>query len=318
MSCPRPGPPSSLWDISCRFTYLLWSLKWGKPRRFQSLDATGLEWQTTSPPPPENFEQTPIVTKPLTTITKWSTPVSEADLATEPAKSLVEPQYDDLDQQHEAATLGMWTFLATEVLFFGGMICGYVVYRNLYFTAWHQGSEIVDNFRFLGISSGAWNTAVLLTSSLTVAIGVRAARLGQNRRLSHMLIITLILGVAFLGIKAAEYTHEYFEGVMPCPQCFSPRRRDRLRPHRASQSTGENFSKLRSEFQLFWVFYFFLTGTHALHMIIGVGLFSFLLIRARKGQYTPTSHNQVEVIGLYWHFVDLVWIFLFPLLYLVK
>src|SRR5580658_7615202 len=108
-----------------------------------------------------------------TTITKWISRMSE----------LVAHQFDDLEQQTEADTLGMWTFLATEVLFFGGMICGYCVYRLLHFTAWHEGSLIVDNFRWLGISSGAWNTAVLLTSSLSVAMGVRAAKMGNNSML---------------------------------------------------------------------------------------------------------------------------------------
>ncbi len=130
------------------------------------------------------------------------------------------------DQQTEAGTLGMWTFLATEVLFFGGLICGYTIYRHLYFTAWHQGSLVVDNFRWLGISSGAWNTAVLLTSSLTVALGVRAAKLGQQPPGSWRLlsICTLVIpAIAFLAIKGAEYTHEYREGVMPgISQCFPP------------------------------------------------------------------------------------------------
>jgi cytochrome c oxidase subunit 3 len=230
----------------------------------------------------------------------------------------VEHQFDDVEQQREAATLGIWAFLGTEVLFFGGMICGYVVYRRLYFTAWHQGSLITDNFRFLGISSGAWNTAVLLTSSLTVALSVRATQLGQNRALIKLLIATMVFGIAFLGIKAAEYTHEYHEGVIPGESMFHPDDEVTADLHRAADNTGANPATLRGQFRLFWLFYFFMTGVHALHMIIGVGLFTFLLIRARRGKYTPASHAQVEIIGLYWHFVDLVWIFLFPLLYLVK
>jgi cytochrome c oxidase subunit 3 len=231
---------------------------------------------------------------------------------------LVAHQFDDLEQQTEAGTLGMWTFLATEVLFFGGMICGYTIYRHLYFPAWHQGSLIVDNLRWFGISSGAWNTAVLLTSSLTVALGVRAAKLGRNRTLLRMLVATLLLGIAFLGIKAAEYTHEYYEGVMPCRGVFHP---DDEISSNLQHTAGEqqiNQSFLLHEFQLFWVFYFFMTGVHALHMVIGIGLFTYLLIEARRGRYTPQKHAQVEVMGLYWHFVDLVWIFLFPLLYLVR
>jgi cytochrome c oxidase subunit 3 len=222
---------------------------------------------------------------------------------------LVAHQFNDLDQQTEAGTLGMWTFLATEVLFFGGMICGYSVYRHMYFPAWHQGSLVVDNFRWLGISSGAWNTAVLLTSSLTVALGVRAAKLGRNRTLITMLALTLVLGIAFLLIKAAEYTHEYREGVVPGYSYFHPD---------VEISAKLPGASLRHEFQLFWVIYFFMTGTHALHMIVGIGLFTFLIIQAKRRRFTPEKHAHVEIMGLYWHFVDLVWIFLFPLLYLVR
>ncbi|HEX4054023.1 MAG TPA: cytochrome c oxidase subunit 3 [Tepidisphaeraceae bacterium] len=231
---------------------------------------------------------------------------------------LVAEQFDDLEQQTEAGTLGMWTFLATEVLFFGGMICGYTVYRHLYFPAWHNASLIVDNFRFLGVSSGAWNTAVLLTSSLTVALGVRAVKLGQNRLLGRLLAATLILGIAFLLIKAAEYTHEYHEGVMPCYGVFHPDAEISANLHRAAIGSQISETKLLRQFQLFWVFYFFMTGVHAVHMLVGVGLFTFLLIETRRGRYTPQKHAPVEIMGLYWHFVDLVWIFLFPLLYLVR
>jgi cytochrome c oxidase subunit 3 len=231
---------------------------------------------------------------------------------------LVAHQFDDLDQQTEAGTLGMWTFLATEVLFFGGLICGYSIYRHLYFTAWYQGSLVVDNLRWLGISSGAWNTAVLLTSSFTVAVGVRAAKLGRNRLLQWMLGVTMILGVMFLIIKAAEYTHEYREGVMPCQGVFHPDEQASADLQRAAAENHINDDVLRHEYQLFWVFYFFMTGVHAVHMIIGIGLFTFLLIENRRGRFTPQKHAPVEIMGLYWHFVDLVWIFLFPLLYLVR
>jgi cytochrome c oxidase subunit III len=231
---------------------------------------------------------------------------------------LVAHQFDDLAQQTEAGTLGMWTFLATEVLFFGGMICGYTIYRHLYFPAWHQGSLVVNNFRFLGISSGAWNTAVLLTSSLTVVFAVHAARIGNRQMLSRALVFTLALGIAFLLIKAAEYTHEYREGVMPCRGVFHPDPEISADLHRAAMDNRVDDIAITRQFQLFWVFYFFMTGVHALHMLIGIGLFSYLLAEAKRGRYTPQKHAPVEIMGLYWHFVDLVWIFLFPLLYLVR
>jgi cytochrome c oxidase subunit III len=231
---------------------------------------------------------------------------------------LVAHQFDDLRQQEDAANLGMWTFLGTEVLFFGGLICGYAIYRHLYFPAWHQGSLIVDNLRWLGVSSGAWNTAVLLTSSLTVVLGVRAARLGDNRMLARMLSLTLLLGIVFLLIKVAEYTHEYREGVMPCRGVFHPDHEASEDLRRTAAEFGVDEDSLRHEFQLFWCFYFFMTGVHALHMIVGLGLFTYLLIETRRGRFTPQKHAPVEIMGLYWHFVDLVWIFLFPLLYLVR
>jgi cytochrome c oxidase subunit 3 len=133
-----------------------------------------------------------------------------------------------------------------------------------------------------------------------------------------MLVITLLLGIAFLGIKAAEYTHEYHEGVMPGPNVFHPDDEISTDLSRAAASSGKSNIDLRREFQLFWVFYFFMTGVHALHMFIGIGLFTYLLIEARRGRFTPKKHAPVEIMGLYWHFVDLVWIFLFPLLYLVR
>jgi cytochrome c oxidase subunit 3 len=241
--------------------------------------------------------------------------VGESRTILEP-QPLVKHQFDDLEQQQDADTLGMWTFLGTEVLFFGAMICGYLVYRRLYFTAWHLGSTVVNNFRWLGISSGAWNTAVLLSSSLTVALGVRAAKLGQRRLLLFMLAITWILGAAFLGIKAAEYTHEYFEGVVPGNIVFHPD--SEVSTDLAKAAGSEQDAGLVGQFRLFWVFYFFMTGTHALHMIVGLGLFAFLFIQAWRRKYTPQKHEQVEIMGLYWHFVDLVWIFIFPLFYLVK
>jgi len=231
---------------------------------------------------------------------------------------LVAHQFQDADQQADADTLGMWTFLATEVLFFGGLICAYAIYRHLYFVAWHEGSTVVNGFRWLGVSSGAWNTAVLLTSSLTVVLAVRVAKLERRSTLVVMLAITIALGIGFLAIKAAEYTHEYHEGVMPGFSLFHPDEQITQDLQKASAGSAIAESTLLRHFQLFWVIYFFMTGLHAIHMIVGIGLFAYLLLQATRGKFTREHHASVEIMGLYWHFVDLVWIFLFPLLYLVK
>jgi len=244
-------------------------------------------------------------------------------------------QFDDLQQQKESDVLGMWTFLATEVLFFGGLIMGYTVSRFRFFDAFHNASATLDNYEFWTINSGAWNTLVLLTSSLTVALAVHFAKLGLKKNLLICLALTWILGAAFLAIKAMEYHHEYVEHVVP-GSWFKPEPADVVgvpfnlskeeREHRADERIAEmrahpeqeQYEQLKAHFQLYWVFYFFMTGVHATHMLVGLGLFAYLIIMARRGEYTPTHHQGVEIIGLYWHFVDLVWIFLFPLLYLIR
>ena len=217
--------------------------------------------------------------------------------------SLVAHQFDTPAQQREADQLGMWGFLATEVLFFGGLIASCSVYRFMYPHEWRAGSQILEHFTFLKISSGAWNTAVLLTSSLTVVLAVHAAQVGNRRRLIQMWGATMVLGVAFLAIKLTEYRHEWIEHLFP-GQRFGPAKWPENAQH--------------GPFQLFWVHYFIMTGIHAVHMLIGLGLFARLLVQAWRGRYTPSQHAEVEIIGLYWHFVDLVWIFLFPLLYLIR
>lgn len=208
--------------------------------------------------------------------------------------SILAHQFDSPAQQREAATLGMWTFLATEVLFFGGLIMAYAVYRFTYPHAWTEGSHHLKEF------CGATNTAVLLTSSLTVALAVHFT---QSRRRTPTLLclaITLLLGLAFLGIKGYEYHSEYTEHLVPALN-FHP----------------EDVSDYK-HVQLFMVFYFVMTLLHATHMIVGISLLTFLTVQVFRGRYVDGNPNTVEVIGLYWHFVDLVWIFLFPLLYLIK
>lgn len=201
-------------------------------------------------------------------------------------------QYAEPEQQREAATLGMWVFLGTEVMFFGGMIVGYMAYRYAYPAAFHAGSV---HMLFM---AGTLNTAVLISASLFVALAVRAAQEGNRKVLVWCLIIAMLLGVVFLSIKGFEYYEHWVEHKVPGPSF----RWDGPDPRHA---------------ELFFVLYFFLTGFHALHMIIGIGILTFIVYFAYKGRYTPEYHNPVENAALYWHFVDIVWIFLYPMLYLI-
>jgi len=209
-------------------------------------------------------------------------------------------QFENLDQQQDADTLGMWTFLVTEIMFFGGLFASYAIYRWLYFTSFAGGSRILD------IRLGATNTIVLLASSLTMAFSVRSAQTGNRRALIWFLIATMILGGTFLGIKAVEYDQKFVEHVVPALD-WAPEGavEARLAPGGLDHA------------QIYFFFYFAMTGLHALHMIIGMSLLLWLLVRAGKGNFSPQYYGPVEVVGLYWHFVDIVWIFLFPLLYLI-
>ncbi len=201
-------------------------------------------------------------------------------------------QFDDVEQQHEASNLGMWIFLITEIMFFGGVFTLFTVYVSAYPEAFAQGSGHLD------LALGTVNTAVLLGSSFTMAMAVRSAQTGRRNGQVVYLLLTMLLGLVFLGIKAVEYLHKFEQHLVP----------------------GPNFSfasPLAKNVQLFFSFYFAMTGLHALHMIVGVGILAVLLVQAWRGRYTADYCTPVEVSGLYWHFVDIVWIFLFPFLYLV-
>lgn len=200
--------------------------------------------------------------------------------------------FDSSEQQREAASLGVWVFLATEVLFFGGLFAAYTVYRWLYPSVFAAGSHHLD------VKLGAVNTAVLLTSSLTMALAVRSAQTGRGKLSALLLFATIVLGLVFLGIKYQEYHHKWVEHLVPGPTF-----------HLAGVD--------RPMAQIFFCLYFGMTGLHALHMIIGIALLLGLLAPAYLGWFGPRNYNFVEGMGLYWHFVDIVWIFLFPLLYLV-
>lgn len=203
------------------------------------------------------------------------------------------PHFRSFEQQHEASELGMWGFLCTEILFFGGVLCGYTMYRLLYPQAWVHGSEL--NSLWLGAAM----TVVLLASSLTMALAVRAAQLGQSKVIVGFLAVTIALGIGFLVLKGYEYYGHWVHHLVP----------------------GFNFSGYQApdhpQVALFVVFYFFLTLLHAVHMIIGVGVLSVIAMMARRDRFSAIDHGPVEIAGLYWHFVDIVWLFLFPLLYLV-
>jgi len=210
----------------------------------------------------------------------------------EPAAAHVAEQFDDAEQQRLAAELGMWVFLATEVMFFGGMILVYTAYRFLYPVEFAHGSQHLD------VVIGGVNTGVLLASSFTVALAVYAARVGSRGLLAGALAATIVLGTVFLGFKAYEWWYHYHEGLVP----------------------GIRFTATGPEapgIGLFFWLYFAMTGVHALHLTIGIGVMAVLLVLAMRGRFTPAYHNPVEVAGLYWHFVDIVWIFLLPMLYLV-
>jgi cytochrome c oxidase subunit 3 len=201
-------------------------------------------------------------------------------------------QFDDFPQQHEASTLGMWTFLITELMFFGGMFLGYIIYRASYAQAFAHASNHMD------IVLGTINTAVLIASSLTVVLSVHAAQESKQKALLGFLALTILLGLVFLGIKFTEYYHKYAEHLVPG-----------LNFHYDGDNPGHA--------AIFFSFYFAMTGMHALHMLIGIGIFLVLMFAAWRGRYSKYYFTPVENAGLYWHFVDIVWIFLFPLFYLL-
>ncbi len=208
------------------------------------------------------------------------------------AVARVEHQFDNAEQQREAATMGMWLFLATEVLFFGGMFLGYTVYRQAYPVAFAEAS------RHTLVLFGSVNTAVLLLSSTVMAFAVRAARANRRGLLGTLLFVTALLGVLFLVIKGFEYAHEIREHLLP-GSSFQIEAAD---PRHA---------------EMFFYIYWLMTGVHALHVVIGVVLISFFALRAWLGDAFRNHDTPIDLLGLYWHFVDIVWVFLFPLIYLV-
>jgi cytochrome c oxidase subunit 3 len=202
-------------------------------------------------------------------------------------------QFESLERQHATARLGMWVFLSSELLLFAGLLALYAAYRFAYPAEFHAASLHAN------LAIGTVNTYILLTSSLTMALAIHATRHGRRARTVALLAITIALGLTFDVLKGIEYAEHLSVGIAPGHYyAFAP-----LPAHGAV---------------LYFTLYYLLTGLHALHVTAGVCLLGWLAVRARRGDFTPASHIALELGGLYWHLVDLVWIFLWPLLYLIR
>ncbi len=207
------------------------------------------------------------------------------------AREVLAEQFDDLPQQLEASTLGMWTFLATEILFFGGLFMAYIVYRHTYPDAFAEAS------RHTKIIHGTINTALLLTSSFTMSLAIHAAQKGRNWLLLLFLLLTMFLGCCFLGVKGLEYKADIDEHMVP----------------------GRHFTyELVPQAQIFWFLYWMMTGFHSLHLMAGIGVLAVIGALAWQRRFTEEYHNPVIIAGLYWHFVDVVWVWLYALLYIIN
>jgi cytochrome c oxidase subunit 3 len=231
----------------------------------------------------------------------------QSNLATEHLEHEAHPEllhhFADAQQQKNAASLGMWLFLVTEIMFFGGMFCAYLVYRLAHFNAFAAGSQQ------LNIWMGAINTAVLIVSSVTVVLAVKAAEAGKRKLLTAYLVVTVLLGMTFLVVKGFEYREKFEKHHVPGPSFNFTDKFD---------DNGKQIPVNGKEAELFFSLYFAMTGMHALHMIIGCGLISGLAVLSWKGHYTTNYFTPIENAGLYWHLVDIIWIYLFPLLYLIS
>jgi cytochrome c oxidase subunit III len=197
------------------------------------------------------------------------------------------------EQQFDAAKLGMWLFLVTEILLFGGMFVAYGIFRAMYPELFLEASTQLDPVM------GALNTGVLLLSSLTVALAINGAQRDKPKMLFWNLIFTVLLAGVFMVVKYFEYTHKFEIGIFPG----------------GGFAAEELVTHIRAG--IFFSIYYVMTGIHGIHVIIGMGMISWLAIRARKGHFTSAYYTPVENVGLYWHVVDVIWIFLFPLMYLI-
>jgi cytochrome c oxidase subunit 3 len=212
-----------------------------------------------------------------------------------------------MEQQREAGTLGMWAFLVTEIMFFGGLFLAYILYRS------QNPAEFAAASKGLDALLGGINTIVLICSSLTMALAVYYAQVGNRKLLIIFLWLTVLLGMTFLGVKAVEYKDKFDHHHIPGANFVWEEEGHATADQSHAAAEEVNTSKI----QMFYWLYFAMTGVHALHMIIGIGVMLVLIYLSYKERFSPEYHAPVELSGLYWHFVDIVWIFLFPLLYLI-
>ena len=208
-------------------------------------------------------------------------------------------QFDSMESQAETARIGIWLFLASEILFFSGLFTAYGVYRANHREIFHYAQHFLD-WRL-----GALNTLVLIGSSLSAAWSVRAAQLGNRRGLMASIVITLLLAGVFMLVKYTEYSHKLHHGI-GWGASFHP-----------SAEALAGLPPPPARLGVFFSIYYVMTGLHGLHVLVGMGLYVWLLARARRGDFTPAYFGPVDTVALYWHLVDMIWIFLFPLLYLI-
>ena len=270
--------------------------------------------------PTEKIRRSPLSTS-QTTTTQTTTTEHHPALA---------HQFDSMEQQQDASTFGMWVFLLTELMMFGGLFTAYLIYRLKYYPAFVAGSTSIS------VSWGFANTLILIASSFTMAMSVWAAQNGKRRMQVWLLLSTMVLGSAFLGVKAKEYYDKWDECHIPghvigkgfnaWGGCSATNKSlgniaEEIRDPKehGNPNTPETAAEqIARQTEIFFSFYFLMTGLHAFHMIIGLGLLTWLTLRARNGDFGPAYYTPIELGGLYWHFVDIVWIFLFPLLYLIS
>jgi len=240
-----------------------------------------------------------------------SSPIAETHPAHDPHGAHHHPslqhQFDTLEQQKESSTLGMWLFLVTEIMFFGGLFLAYVIYRSKYPEAFLLASNS------LNVLMGGVNTAVLIGSSLTMALAIWSAQVNWRKGIVIFLLATIALGSTFLVIKGFEYHDKFVENHVPGPSFDF----EEEHPSEHIQKLAARDPLLQQHTQIFFSLYFIMTGLHATHMVIGIGVLFVLTVFSWRGKYDASYYNPLEMTGLYWHFVDIVWIFLFPLLYLL-